>query len=67
MLITIVSSFALVVQVGKSIIYLLNKPMDLPLPLVKTIKQKRLDGVVKSIEDPELSSLETPPGETSTP
>jgi predicted Zn-dependent protease len=37
------------------------------LDQVKTIKQKRLDGVVKSIEDPELSSLETPPGETSTP
>ncbi|KFH63672.1 hypothetical protein MVEG_10365 [Podila verticillata NRRL 6337] len=38
------------VQVGKSIIYLLNKPMDLPLPLVKTIKQKAaLSGYVDAL------------------
>ncbi|KAF9425738.1 hypothetical protein BGZ94_007278 [Podila epigama] len=30
------------VQVGKSIIYLLDKPMELPLPLIKRIKQEPL-------------------------
>lgn len=50
MLIIVVSSITLVVQVGKSIIYLLNKPMDLPLPLVKTIKQNTaLSGYVDAL------------------
>lgn len=45
-----ISSFALVVQVGKSIIYLLRKPLDLPLPLVKTIKhQASLSGYVDAL------------------
>lgn len=45
-----ISSFALVVQVGKSIIYLLKKPLDLPLPLVKAIKQQTsLSGYVDAL------------------
>ncbi|KAG0349906.1 hypothetical protein BG005_010569 [Podila minutissima] len=38
------------VQVGKSIIYLLKKPLDLPLPLVKAIKQQTsLSGYVDAL------------------
>ncbi|KAG0086977.1 hypothetical protein BGZ93_011229 [Podila epicladia] len=38
------------VQVGKSVIYLLKKPLDLPLPLVKAIKQQSsLSGYVDAL------------------
>ena len=37
------------------------------LDQVKTIKQQRRDRGVKTVEDPDLSSLESPPGEPSTP
>ena len=37
------------------------------LEQVKTIKQQRRDRGVKTVEDPDLSSLESPPGEPSTP
>ena len=37
------------------------------LDQVKTIRQQRRDRGVKTVEDPDLSSLESPPGERSTP
>ena len=37
------------------------------LDQVKTIRQQRRDRGVKLVEDPDLSSLESPPGEPSTP
>jgi tetratricopeptide (TPR) repeat protein len=37
------------------------------LEQMKTIKQQRRDRGVKTVEDPDLSSLESPPGEPSTP
>lgn len=37
------------------------------LDQVKTIKQQRRDRGVKTVEDPDLSSLESPPGKSSTP
>ncbi len=37
------------------------------LEQVKTIKQQRQDRGVKTVEDPDLSSLESPPGGPSTP
>jgi tetratricopeptide (TPR) repeat protein len=37
------------------------------LDRMKTIKEKRLDRGVKTVEDPDLSSLESPSGEASTP
>jgi predicted Zn-dependent protease len=37
------------------------------LDQMKTIKQQRHDRGVKIVEDPDLSSLESPPGEPSTP
>ena len=37
------------------------------LDQVKTIRQRRRDRGVKLVEDPDLSSLESPPGEPSTP
>jgi tetratricopeptide (TPR) repeat protein len=37
------------------------------LEMVKTIKQRRRDQGVKTVEDPDLSSLESPPGQPSAP
>ena len=37
------------------------------LEQMKSIKQQRRDRGVKTVEDPDLSSLESPPGEPSTP
>jgi len=37
------------------------------LDQVKTIKQQRRDRGVKTVEDPDLSALESPPRESSAP
>ena len=44
-----------------------TKEATAALDQVKTIKQRRLDRSMKTIEDPDLSSLETPHGPSSTP
>ena len=44
-----------------------EKDASAALDRVKSIKQQRLGGGVKTIEDPDLSSLESPPGGSPTP
>jgi tetratricopeptide (TPR) repeat protein len=44
-----------------------NKNASAALEEMKTIKQRRRDRGVKTVEDPDLSALESPPGEASTP
>jgi tetratricopeptide (TPR) repeat protein len=44
-----------------------TKNASAALEQVKTIKQQRRDRGVKTVEDPDLSSLESPPGQTSMP
>jgi predicted Zn-dependent protease len=44
-----------------------TKDASAALDQVKTIKKQQRDRGVKTIEDPDLSSLESPSGEVSTP
>jgi tetratricopeptide (TPR) repeat protein len=44
-----------------------DKDASAALDQMKTIKQQRRDRGVKTVEDPDLSALESPPGEASTP
>jgi hypothetical protein len=44
-----------------------TKDATAALEQVKTIKEQRHDRGVKTVEDPDLSSLESPPGAASIP
>jgi Flp pilus assembly protein TadD len=44
-----------------------SKDAEAALEQVKTIKQQRRDRGVKIVEDPDLSSLESPPGHAPNP
>jgi predicted Zn-dependent protease len=44
-----------------------TKDAAVALDQVKTIRQRRRERGVKTVEDPDLSSLESPPGQASAP